>query len=115
MPAVLEYQTDEGRSPFGEWFWRLDARAAAKITRVVGKLEAGLRPDVEPVGRGVFEARIHFGPGYRVYFGLDGNVVVIMLGGGDKRSQTDDISYAKARWADYQARKQKDFQYGAHP
>jgi putative addiction module killer protein len=115
VPTVHEYQTDDGRSPFGEWFWRLDARAAAKITRVIGKLGSGLRPDVQPVGQGVFEARIHFGPGYRVYFGLDGNAVVILLGGGDKRSQADDISHARARWADYRARKQKDSQYGAYP
>ncbi len=115
VPVILEYQTAEGRSPFGEWFWRLDAQAAAKITRVIGKLEAGLRPDIVGVGSGVLEARVHFGPGYRVYFGLDGEALVLLLGGGDKQTQTEDVNNAKERWASYKVRKGKGLYYGAHP
>jgi putative addiction module killer protein len=114
VPDLLEYQTDDGRSPFNVWFWRLDARAAARVTRVMNKLEDGLRPDVKPVGEGVFESRIDFGPGYRVYFGLDGETLVILLGGGNKQSQSTDIILAKERWADYRARKVKGLYHGAH-
>ena len=60
---------------------------------------------MKPVGEGVFEARVDFGPGYRIYFGLDGTALVILLGGGDKRGQAVDIRDAKACWADHRVRK----------
>jgi len=56
---------------------------------------------------GVFEARIHWGPGYRIYFGLDGDEFVILLGGGEKRTQDEDIDHAEERWNDYKARKKQ--------
>ena len=107
MPASRVYEDANGVRPFDRWFDGLDARAAARVTRTVAKLEDGLRPDVEPVGEGVFEARIHFGPGYRIYFGLDGKEMVILLGGGSKSGQLTDISNARSRWADYKARKRR--------
>lgn len=108
MPTIREYQSEAGRSPFGQWFWRLDPLAAARITRIIGRLESGLRPDVKAVGVGVFETRIDFGPGYRVYFGVDGSQLIILLGGGDKSSQASDIALAKERWVDYRTRKKRD-------
>ncbi|MGE4048414.1 MAG: type II toxin-antitoxin system RelE/ParE family toxin [Acetobacteraceae bacterium] len=115
MPEALEYESEDGRSPFSEWYWRLEARAAARVRRTIIKLEAGLRPDVKGVGEGVFESRINFGPGYRVYFGVDGTTLIVILGGGDKSSQDGDIAEAKRRWADYKARKRRTQHHGAHP
>jgi len=107
MPEVLEYVDQAGKSSFDVWFRSLNANAAARVRRVVQKLGRGLRPDVEAIGEGVFESKIQFGPGYRVYFGLDGDVLVILLGGGDKGSQPKDIADAKVRWADFKARKRR--------
>jgi len=105
VPDVLEYEDVHGRSPFGDWLRAMDARTAARITSVVGKLGRGLRPDVEAVGSGVFESKVHFGPGFRVYFGLERDDMIILLGGGDKATQRADIVRAKASWADYKTRK----------
>ncbi len=70
MPEARQYETQDGNCPFRRWFIGLEARAAARITRAVTKFEGGLRPNVKGVGEGVMEARIDYGPGYRVYFGL---------------------------------------------
>src|SRR5271155_3483438 len=105
MPQTRAYEDKDGQSPFASWFDALDARAAAKISRAVAKLEAGLKPDVKSVGKGVHEARIDFGPGYRVYFALDGTELILLLGGGEKHGQDDDIAAAQERWADYKQRK----------
>ena len=88
MPDVVQYEASEGQCAFRRWFFRLEARAAARVTRVVAKLESGLRPDVKPAGQGVMKARIDYGPGYRVYFGLDGKTLVILLGGGTNAPRT---------------------------
>jgi putative addiction module killer protein len=104
VPKVREYVGSDGASPFAIWFGGVGAVAAAKIRRAVDKLERGLRPNVRPVGQGVFEAKIDYGPGYRVYFGLDGDELVILEGGGDKRTQDSDITDAKKRWRDYKRR-----------
>lgn len=85
---IEEYLDGKGASPFADWFERLDA-----VSNVKG------------VGEGVFEFRIDYGPGYRIYFGRDGDRLVILLAGGTKRRQDDDIAAAKARWSDYKARK----------
>src|SRR5205823_3102542 len=82
--TVLEYLDRTGSSPFADWFRGLDATAAAKITTAIRRLEQGNFSSVKGVGAGVFECRIDFGPGYRVYFGKDGEAVVILLGGGTK-------------------------------
>ena len=86
MLTVLEFLERDGASPFGNWFAALDAIAAAKITTAVRRLELGNFSNVKGVGAGVFEYRIDFGPGYRVYFGKDGDVLVILLGGGTKKA-----------------------------
>jgi len=69
MVTVLEFLDREGSSPFAEWFGSLDATAAAKVTTAVRRMELGNFSNVKGVGAGVFEYRIDFGPGYRVYFG----------------------------------------------
>jgi putative addiction module killer protein len=105
MPVTCEYEDSDGRSPFSSWFDALDTVAAAKVSRSVARLEAGLKPNVKPVGKGVHEARIDFGPGYRVYFAFDGKDLILLLGGGEKHGQNDDIATAQERWVDYKQRK----------
>ena len=68
---------------------------------------AGNLSNVKAVGQGVAEYRIDFGPGYRVYLGQDGDVLVILLGGGTKKGQNTDIQLAQQRWRDYKARKKR--------
>ncbi len=102
---VREYLTPEGESPFGAWFDDLDAPAAAKVAIAVTRIEQGNLSSVKGVGSGVFEFRMNFGPGYRIYFGKDGETIVILLAGGTKRRQPRDIEDAHARWQDYKSRK----------
>jgi putative addiction module killer protein len=106
--CVLElryYLATDGRSPFEEWFSGLDAAAGAKVTVAIARLEQGNLANVKSVGEGVLEYRIDWGPGYRIYFGRDGNALVILLTGGTKKRQQRDIETAKALWADYKRRK----------
>lgn len=103
--TVLEYLDRAGSSPFAVWFRSLDATAAAKVTTAIRRLELGNTSNVKGVGAGVFEYRIDFGPGYRVYFGKDGVNIVILLGGGTKKRQNRDVADAQKRWADYKTRK----------
>lgn len=81
---------------FANWFKKLrDRKAKARIQARIDRIEIGNFGDVAPVGEGVSELRIHYGPGYRVYFIQRGPVVVILLSGGDKGSQNADIKWAK--------------------
>jgi putative addiction module killer protein len=102
---LLEYLETNGRSPFARWFDGLDPTAAAKVTIALTRLGQGNLSNAKGVGGGVLEYKIDFGPGYRLYFGLDGQTLVILLGGGTKRRQREDIATAQARWADYKRRK----------
>jgi len=104
---VEEYLTEKGASPFGEWFKALDPQAAAIITVGLARLAEGNTSKVEPIGEGASELKINRGPGYRVYFGRDGKALVILLGGGTKRRQSDDIADALTHWRNYKARKAK--------
>ena len=80
---------------FSEWLSGLrDARAKAEIARRVRRLALGNTGDVKPVGEGVSELRIHYGPGYRVYYRQRGSLLIVLLCGGDKSSQTKDITLA---------------------
>jgi putative addiction module killer protein len=99
------YVTGDGRSPFEAWFADLDVAAAAKVSVALARLEQGNVSNVKAVGSGVLEYRIDWGPGYRVYFGRDGERLVILLTGGTKRRQQIDIDTAKAAWADYKRRR----------
>jgi putative addiction module killer protein len=106
---VREYTDANGKNPFGQWFDDLNAIAAAKVTVALEKLAKGNTSNVEPVGEGVSEYKLDFGPGYRVYFGKDGETLVILVGGGTKKRQSADIKRAKAVWADYKQRKRTNW------
>jgi putative addiction module killer protein len=112
MIEVREYLDSKGSSPLAQWFARLNPKAAAKVATALARLTAGNFSNVKGVGSGVFEYRIDFGPGYRVYFGKDGERLVIVLGGGSKKRQQHDIDAAGANWQDYKRRKKED-SYGA--
>ena len=99
------YQTAERRRPFEEWLRGLrDIQARARIEARLARIVAGNFGDCAPVGEGVMEVRIGWGPGYRVYFARLGQMVVLLLCGGDKRTQQRDIQHAKEYFDDYKAR-----------
>lgn len=105
MIDVREYLDRAGHSPFANWFDDLNSQAAAKIAIAIARLEQGNFSNVKGVGAGIYEYRIEFGPGYRIYFGKDGEKLVILVGGGTKKRQQKDISTALALWQDYKQRK----------
>ena len=98
MPEVRYYIAAGGQEPFADWFTDLEIVARAKVTRAVARLEQGNFSNVKSVGQGVLEFRIDFGPGYRVYFGRDGETLVILLTGGTKKRQQRDIDRVRAYW-----------------
>ncbi len=102
---LIAYETEAGRIPFNEWFEGLDRVARARAGVALERLERGNLSSVKGVGAGVFEFRIDFGPGYRIYFGRDGQEIVLLLTGGDKRRQQRDIDEAISLWNDYRHRK----------
>lgn len=103
--SIQEYLDSTGRSPFACWFNGLHADAAARVTVAMYRLGQGNFSNVEGVGAGVYECKIDFGPGYRVYFGKDGERVVILLGGSGKKRQSAAIARAKAAWTAYKRAK----------
>lgn len=104
---LVEYLEPNGSSAFARWFTRLDAVASAKVATALYRMEQGNLSNVKPVGQGVAEYRIDFGPGYRIYIGQDGDVLIILLGGGTKKGQNADIQRAQQCWRDYRARKKR--------
>ena len=100
---VREY-TEAGGSPFADWFDGLEAVTAARVDRYIRRLEAGNFSAAKPLREGVFELRLDFGPGYRVYYGREGRAIIVLLGGGSKRRQDADIAAAVARWKRYKQR-----------
>jgi putative addiction module killer protein len=107
MPTVLEYLDDQGQSPFERWLDDLAAPAALKVRTALARLEAGNTSALKSVGAGVHEVRIDFGPGYRIYLGIDGLELVILLGGSAKVRQSAAIADAQGRWNDYRRRKRR--------
>jgi putative addiction module killer protein len=105
MIDVREYLDIKGRSPYAAWFDSLNATAAAKVATAITRISLGNFSNVEGIGSGVFEYKLDFGPGYRIYFGKDGQTLVILLGGGTKKRQQRDINAAVANWQDYKRRK----------
>jgi putative addiction module killer protein len=108
MIEIREYVAADGRSPYAKWFDELNARAAAKVTTALARMEQGNLSNAKSVGAGVSEYRIDFGPGYRVYFGKDGDSIVILLGGGTKKRQQKDIEAAQKLWKEYKQRKRQE-------
>jgi putative addiction module killer protein len=109
MLSLKYYLRADGSSPFRTWFESLNDIAHARVTRYLTRLEQGNTSNVKAIGEGVSELKVDFGPGYRIYFGMDGRTVVILLGGGTKKRQDEDILSAQGAWRDYKARtKNKD-------
>lgn len=107
MVEVVQYETEAGTCPFAEWFGRLDTSAALKVRVAIARMEAGNFGDVKPIGEGVSERRVDWGPGYRIYFGRDGDLLVVLLVGGTKKRQPADMAKARACWADYRRRRKE--------
>jgi putative addiction module killer protein len=102
---IRYYQTHDGRQPFVEWLAALtDHEARARIQARLDIVAAGSLGDTRSVGEGVLELRVRWGPGYRVYFARAGDVVVLLLCGGDKRTQGKDIDDAKKYFDDFRRR-----------
>lgn len=102
-PRELQiYQTPNGREPFTEWLKSIrDQKIRTRIQARLDRLVDGNFGDCEPVGEGISEIRLHFGEGYRIYFGEVENIIVLLLCGGDKSSQKRDIERAKTYWQEY--------------
>ena len=102
------FRTKNGSQPFTEWIEELrDQRAKQKIMARLARVRSGNFGNVNTVGEGVHELKIDFGPGYRVYFGQHGTEIVILLCGGDKKTQDTDIKKAKVYWDEF--KKEKDY------
>jgi putative addiction module killer protein len=110
MVELRGYIDEKGNKPFAQWFEGLDAVAAAKVTIALARMELGNFSKVKGVGSGVLECKINFGPGYRIYFGKDGDHLVILIGGGTKKRQQREITAAQECWAAYKRRKKQEIQ-----
>ncbi len=101
---LLTYETEDGKCPFDEWLTGLkDVSGRAIIRKRLNRVRLGNLGNTRSLGDGVWELKIDFGPGYRVYYGEDGPRIVVLLVGGDKGSQSKDIESAKEYWEDYNA------------
>ena len=99
---IRVYRTPDGRCPLDDWLGALkDFRAIEKIDARIARLRSGNFGDCKSVGEGVLELRVHYGPGYRIYFGRQGRAVVLLLCAGDKRTQFRDIARAKHHWREH--------------
>ena len=99
--SVREFITSDGRIPFRDWILALDVTIRARIQVRILRFESGNLGDHKSVGNGVWEARMPFGSGYRLYFGMDGIKIIVLLAGGDKSSQKKDIKLAQRYWSEY--------------
>ena len=99
--TIREFLTAEDRSPFRTWVEKLEVTVKARVQARVLRFETGNLGDCRAVGGGVWEARLMFGPGYRVYFGREGFSIILLLLGGDKASQRKDIRDARRFWREY--------------
>ena len=101
--TIQSYVSQQGEAPFETWVHGLqEKRVRARILQRIDRLRLGNFGDCRSVGDGVYELRTHFGPGFRVYFGIAGSDVVLLLCGGDKSSQKKDIARAHNYWKEFQ-------------
>ncbi len=107
MVEIREYIDTNGHNNFERWFNRLNTVAALKVRRYLARLENANFSRVEGVGGGVLECKINLGPGYRVYFGKDGVKLIILLAGGTKKRQQNDIKQARELWQEYKKRRKE--------
>lgn len=108
MVEIREYVAEDGNNRYKDWFNNLDYQAARKVHIAVTRLKFGNFSNVQGVGRGLYEYKIDYGPGYRIYFGKDGDQIIIVVGGGTKKRQTDDIHHATCCWKEYKQRKKQE-------
>ena len=107
--TINEYLDEQGNSPYGVWLKGLrDSRAKAKVMMQVDRMELGLFGDSQAIGDGLSELRIHYGSGYRVYYGKENQQVYLVLCGGDKTTQSKDIERAKLYWRNHKQRRKHD-------
>ena len=103
--SIRIFETESGKQPFAEWLdaiRKMDKKTYLRIQdRILRIAEFGILGDCKPVGQGVFELRFAFGAGYRVYFGEEGETIILLLYGGDKRTQKQDIKKAQEYWRQY--------------
>lgn len=111
MFEVRQYETEEGTCPFADWFDSLGTEAAYRVEVAIERMSNGNLGDHKAVGDGVQEHRIHHGPGYRLYFGRDGQQIVVLLVGGTKKCQARDVAAAKRSWRNYKERKRSRRQW----
>ncbi len=99
---ILHYTTPSGRNPYRQWYTRIkDRRVQIAVSNRIARLRVGNFGDYKRLSSGVYELRIHYGPGYRVYFGLFQNDIVVLLSGGTKGTQQRDIEKAQDYWNDF--------------
>jgi putative addiction module killer protein len=101
---LLLYRTERGKVPFADWLKKLDLSIRKRIEVYIDKLSLGYLPDCKAVGQGVLEMRVNFGAGFRIYFALHGQEIILLLCGGDKSMQRRDIERAIGYWRDFQGR-----------
>lgn len=107
MIKIDVYITADGKSPFQKWFATIDVQARTKIRIAIERLADGNTSNLKSVGGGVHEIKLNLGAGLRVYLGREGDQLVILLHGGTKKRQSDDIAKAQQLWRDYQAEKRR--------
>jgi putative addiction module killer protein len=109
MLEVRRYITKQGRIPIAEWLDSFrDRKIRQRIQNRLLRLEAGNRGDCKSLGQGLWELRLDFGSGYRIYYGQVGSAIILLLCAGDKGSQPRDIEVARGYWRDYESRHTND-------
>lgn len=103
MFEISLYVTSDGKRPFIRWLSKLDRQTRKRVNIALARLEDGNVAHLKSIGDGVFEIKIAYGAGIRLYLGREGDHLVILLHGGTKRRQSDDIAKAKQYWRDYKA------------
>ena len=102
---IREYTSEEGQGQFSDWFDSLDTNAALKVHTAIERMRLGNFSHVKALKGGLFERWIDSGPGYRVYYGKDGINSIVLLNGGTKERQAEDIKRAQTLWDEYKRRK----------
>ena len=100
--TIRYYSIDSGEEPFLNWFLKLEIKTQAIVLKFIKRVaNGGSRKNIKSLQNGVFEIKIRYGAGYRVYFAEDGDEIILLLIGGDKGSQKSDIKKAKMYWSNY--------------
>ena len=102
---IARYVRSDGNCPVAEWFATLAPAIQMRVSKAIAKVECGNFGNCRSItgGEGVCEIRMDFGPGYRLYYGIDGATIILLLCGGDKSTQRRDIEKAKEYWREYRS------------